>query len=81
MRDDNMITKELIKSEIDKVQTEYLEPLLKIIRAFESPINTKNKSEIKLDWKKFINDTYGCLKNSPIERGLQGQYKNREVIQ
>jgi hypothetical protein len=76
-----MVTKELIKSEIDKVQNDYLEPLLKIIKAFEAPIHTSNKFETKLDWEKFINATYGCLKDSPIERGIQGQYENRKGIQ
>ncbi|HLP46542.1 MAG TPA: hypothetical protein VK469_11365 [Candidatus Kapabacteria bacterium] len=32
-----MITKELLKKEIDNVQDEYLIPLYKIIKTFENP--------------------------------------------
>ena len=77
-----MITKELVKAEIDKVQNEYLELLYKIIKAFEPSEKTNDKeiteSNVELNWQDFINETYGCLADSPIERGEQGEYEIRE---
>ena len=39
------------------------------------------KFEEKLSWHKFIEQTYGCMADSPIKRGGQGQYEIREVLQ
>lgn len=85
-----MITKELIKAEVDRVQDKYLEVLYRIIKALESPIDveaigsqttmdTVNKIE-DLTWHDFVEETYGSLANAPIERGDQGQYEVREAI-
>jgi hypothetical protein len=82
-----MVTKEMIKSEIDRVQNEYLEPLYKIIKAFEESDRQKDQSltekadDNNLAWRKFINATYGCLFDAPIERGNQGDYEIRENIE
>ena len=79
-----MVTKEMIKSEIDRVQNEYLEPLYKIIKAFEEsddPTALKHSNDNNSEWKKFINSTYGCLFDSPIERADQGEYEIRENIE
>lgn len=84
-----MITKELIKAEIDKVQDKYLDVLYKVIKAFVAPIDevtgpkattifTKKVEDI--EWRNFIEETYGCLADAPIERGEQGQYEVREAI-
>ncbi|MCD4663753.1 MAG: hypothetical protein K8R68_00685 [Bacteroidales bacterium] len=71
-----MITKELLKTEIEKVQDEYLEVLFKIIKAFELSAKTHNfdqitskkffKNDTALSWHKFIKATYGCLADDPI---------------
>jgi hypothetical protein len=84
-----LITKELLKTEIDKVQDEYLEILYKVIKAFElsktevfaQTEEEMTKSDIKLNWHHFIKETYGCLADDPIERGFQGEYEIREVIE
>ncbi len=82
-----MVTKEMIKSEIDRVQNEYLEPLFKIIKAFEESdkLNDQSPAEKVVDdhsdWHRFINSTYGCLYDTPIERGNQGDYEIRENIE
>jgi hypothetical protein len=84
-----MITKELIKAEIDRVQDKYLEVLYKIIKALVSPIDEavgpkstiSDAAEVEaLEWHNFIEGTYGCLADAPIERGDQGQYEIRAVI-
>ncbi len=76
-----MITKELLKAEIDKVENEYLELLYKIIKAFETSIKAEEitKSNMELNWQEFIDMTYGCFADAPIERGEQGEYEIREI--
>jgi len=70
-----MITKELLIREIDRLDAGYWEVLYKIIKAFESPIKDHGG---KSEWLQFINETYGCLADNPIERGEQGTYEIRE---
>ncbi len=80
-----MITREVVKAEIDKVQDDYLEVLYRIIQALMSPpdvvVVAPQGAAETLGWRKFIQDTYGCLADDPIERGEQGQYEDREVIE
>lgn len=85
-----MVTKELIKAEIEKVHDDDLELLFKIIKVFESPSRGKklsfsnkrkiNKRDLAQDWHQFIEETYGCLAEDPIERGDQGKFEIREEI-
>lgn len=85
-----MITRDLVKSEIDKVQDKYLEILYKIIKALIAPTDliaiTPNAIDMPTttkakNWHQFIDDTYGCLADDPITRGNQGVYEIREVIE
>jgi hypothetical protein len=69
-----MVTKELIKSEIDKVQDEYLGVLYKIIKSLEEPSEAKDNRE---SWSQFVEATYGSFAGAPIERGEQGGYEAR----
>jgi hypothetical protein len=71
----DLSSKELIKAEIDDVGDEYLDALLKIIKAFSKPSNTD-----KNDWHDFIEKFSGCLSEHPIERGSQGNYELRVEI-
>lgn len=83
-----MVTKDLVKVEIDKIQDKYLEVLYKIIKALESPSEAEGfnqttsltKYDVEIDWPDFIKETYGCLADDPIERGKQGKYEIRETI-
>lgn len=79
-----MITREVLKDEIDRVQDKDLEVLYRIINALENSLDLTRvtcSSTVKtLKWEKFIETTYGCLFDDPIERGKQGQYEVREVI-
>jgi hypothetical protein len=64
-----MITKQLLKDEIDHVQDAYLEALYKIIKAFGTPVAEENdtyhteKQPLDtfdaLEWQPFIQETYG----------------------
>ena len=78
-----MITRNLLKAEIDKVQEQYLEVLLKIIKAFEEPEQENKAEDVDFDkqqWSEFLNRFAGILEDSPIERGEQGTYEIREEI-
>jgi hypothetical protein len=60
-----LVTRSLIKEEIDKTQDSHLEI----------------PNEIKPSkWREFIELTYGCMADDPIYRGEQGQYEIREAI-
>jgi hypothetical protein len=81
-----MITKELVKAEVEKVNDDYLEVLYKIIKIFEAPRDIELTQSIakrdgELDWHAFIAQTYGCLADNPIDRGDQGVYEVREAFQ
>jgi hypothetical protein len=78
-----MITRELVKAEIDNVQESYLEVLYRIIKSLGDPreASTMSTSKISSDWAQFIEETNGCLADDPIERGEQGEYEVRETIE
>ena len=82
-----MITKELIKSEIDHLQEEHLEMLYKVIKAFEMPLIAFERgippllAEEQEEWEAFVDRYAGCLRDAPIVRGEQGVYEIREELQ
>ncbi|CAN2039472.1 hypothetical protein GMMP15_1290002 [Candidatus Magnetomoraceae bacterium gMMP-15] len=59
-----LITKELIKTEINNIDDELLPVLYKIIKALEMPDSIQTDEESK--WQNFIEETYGCLSDEPI---------------
>ena len=78
-----MISREFLKNEIDKIQDRYLEVVYRIIKALVNPsmrAATPQNAQIS-DWHSFIEQTYGSLADDPIERGEQGQFEVREVIE
>ncbi len=86
-----IISKEVLKAEIDKVQDEYLDALYRIIKVFEYPAETGHTEEMaaltssgqksRAEWLEFVDKTYGCLAGDPIQRGDQGAYEVREAIE
>lgn len=72
-----LITKDVIKAEIDKVEDKYLEALYKIIKALRLPASDNSET---VDWTYFIEQTYGIMKDAPLERGDQGEYESREQL-
>ena len=70
-----MVTRNLIKEKIDKVQDSHQEILYRIIKALETPKEIKPSN-----WKEFIESTYDCMADDPIYRSEQGQYEIREAI-
>ena len=77
-----MVTKELLKFEIDKVPEGNLEVLYKIVKALEEPPR-ESMAEALDDaaWKALIAETYGSMADAPIERGEQGTYEDREPFE
>jgi len=83
-----MISRALLKSEIDKVKSEYLDLLYRIVKAFENGASQGNIAitsesqdiNLNLDWSSFIDRTYGCMSDSKISRGEQGVTERREEI-
>ena len=73
-----MVTKDLLKAEIDKVPEEHLGVLYKIVKALEEPAR---KELDEAEWKAFIAETYGSTADAPIERGEQGSYEVREPLE
>ena len=75
-----MITRELLKAEIDKVQDSYLDVLYRIIKALgssEPPPMEPGEAQLA-SWSAFIEQTYGSFADAPLERGDQGHYEVRE---
>ena len=82
-----MITREILKSEIDNVQDEYLIALYKIIKTFEHTNEwddfepeESNREARQEEWYKFLDKYAGCLADSPIARGDQGNFEQREEL-
>lgn len=75
-----MTQRDTIKKEIDKVRDENLPVLLQIVRALEEPVPRDAPSQ-DLDWKSFIEETYGSLRDAPIERGPQGDLEIRDPFE
>ena len=82
-----MVTKELVKHEIDRLQDEYLEVVYKMIKGLEVPLlefendRTSLSASEQAEWEAFVDRYAGCLKDAPIERGEQGVYEIREELQ
>ena len=76
-----MVTRDLLKEEIDKVQDNYLNVLYQIIKALEKPLNFEHSHSLEIsNWKDFVDATYGCMADDPIDRGDQREYEIREVV-
>jgi hypothetical protein len=80
----SVITKELLKAEIDKVPEENLGVLYRIVKALEEPQEENDRGAQAADaaaWKAWIAETYGSTADAPIERGEQGSYEVREPFE
>ena len=79
-----MITRETIKREIDNLRDEYLEIIYRVIKAFEIPQRAGDARpesiNTQAEWEQFIQETYGCLAEAPIQRGEQGEFETRESL-
>jgi len=86
-----MITKNILKAQIDRIPYEYIGVIYRIIQVFENIADDVNENKIeprlynqsynKEEWIEFIDNTYGCFKDDPIKRWEQGEFEVREKIQ
>jgi hypothetical protein len=62
------ITKEQIKSEVDKVRDEYLGVLYRIILALEEPAKAPSHRELgeAAGWSQFLSEMYGSTADAPL---------------
>lgn len=80
-----MVTKQLVKDEIDNIPEEHLPVLYKIVLALEEATGSELQAQAAggpecnavSAWHEFVAETYGCLADDPIERGDQGWYEDR----
>ena len=78
-----MTTRDLIKSEIDRLQEQDLYFLHRIIRALLPTSSTTSvpDQEEEESWEEFLQNTYGAFRDDPLERGPQGTLETREVLE
>lgn len=85
MRDAALVTKEQVKSEVDKVRDEYLGVLYRIILALEEPDKMTPRPEIggdrKAGWHQFIAEMYGSTADAPLERWPEGLPEERLALE
>lgn len=75
-----MVSRKLLKTEIDKVKNEHLELLYGIIKLLANGSQAA-QVDASLDWHDFVASTYGCLADAPISRKEQGDHEIRERIE
>ncbi len=82
-----MITKEILKQEIDNISPEYLTILYRIIKSFESPdesslsgVEGERGTGEEEEWSEFIDKFAGSLADTPIHRGGPGMLESREDL-
>jgi hypothetical protein len=79
-----MVTRELIKHEIDQLHEQDLDFLYRIIRALTptraQSIETTATSDNSEPWEAFVQRNYGVFRDEPLERGPQGVLEIRETL-
>lgn len=69
-----MASREMIKAAVDHVPTPFLDGLYQIVSAMQKMGDVPAaKGE---SWADFLEQTYGCFADVPIERGAQGAFEN-----
>lgn len=80
-----MVTRDLIKHEIDRLREDDLPFLHRIIRALipASPTTSVIPQQQDTDesWDEFLQSTYGLFRDEPLERGPQGSFEIREALE
>lgn len=75
-----MITKEMVKSQIDRLPENDLLVLYRVIEALNESHHTFEINPNKANWHTFVENTYGSLAADPIKRWPQGEYEIREDV-
>jgi hypothetical protein len=82
----NIITKQNIKDEIDKIKDDDLLTIYRIVQALVKtpslpPLGKQNESNQKTSWIAFVDNMYGCVSDDPIKRGKQNEFEIRETLE
>lgn len=82
-----MVSRDILKKEIDFVQERYLIALYKIIRSFKTAEDFEgfeadhdDMVNRKKQWHQFIDKFAGSLADTPITRAPQGNFELREEL-
>ena len=79
------VTKEQIKSEIDKVGDEYLEVLYRIVRSLEESDPRGPQSQPgagdEAAWRRFVAEMYGSTSDAPLKRWPEGTPEERRALE
>ncbi len=79
------VTKEQIKSEIDKVRDEYLEVLYRIVQSLEGsdPGGPQLQAGAgdEAGWHRFVADMYGATADAPLQRWPEGTPEERHALE
>ena len=78
-----LLTKDILKQEIDYVHDDYIGILYSVIKAFEypAPRPPSRLPTSQQQWEDFLDECVGCLADAPINRGDQGTYEHRIALQ
>ncbi|MCP4690592.1 MAG: hypothetical protein GY859_21240 [Desulfobacterales bacterium] len=82
-REDIMIiTKDVLKREIDSIEEEYIGILYDIIKAFKRPArHPRSTRPLTQDqWDDFLEEFAGSFADAPLNRGSQGVFEEREPL-
>lgn len=79
-----MVTRELLKHEIDQLHEQDLDFLYRIIRALApTPVQSATPTIASANvepWETFLQRNYGVFRDEPLERGAQGMLETREAL-
>lgn len=76
------VTKDQIKSEIDKVREEYLEVLYRIVQSLEGPSSRGPQPQgDEAGWRRFVSEMYGSTADAPLKRWPAGASEERLALE
>ena len=73
-------SRQQIKDEIDGIPRQHLAVLHRIVLALDNGNGAQASDAKSLAWGRFIDETYGCLAEAPIDRGESVDYESREEL-
>lgn len=76
-----MVTRELIKNEIDQLHEHYLDIVYRFVRALIPRSTTKSAHNQGESWEEFLQNNYGIFSDDPLVREPQGTLEIREELE
>ncbi len=73
--------RELLRIEIEQLDEETVHLAREALRSLNgTPGESVRKFPRREDWLAFVAETYGSLRDAPIERGPQGEFETRDDL-